>query len=154
MAELLTVELVPMSQWADNLRSRLPKSKWDALRHATYAAAHYRCEVCGGVGRKHPVECHEIWEYDDPTSTQKLVGLIALCPHCHEVKHFGLAQARGRGGPALAHLARVNGWPLAVAALHVQVAFATWNERSIREWTLDLGWLDTLDKPVDVDAPA
>jgi len=52
------------------------------------------CETCGGCGPQYPVECHEIWNYDDTRLIQKLDGLIALCPDCHEVKHIGLAGAR------------------------------------------------------------
>ena len=91
----LTVELVPRSLWGINLRSELPKSKWDKLRKATYKKANFVCEICGGVGRKWPVECHEIWHYDDENKVQRLDGLIALCPPCHQVKR-DLSSSRKR----------------------------------------------------------
>ena len=106
----LTVELVPSTCWWSNVRSHVAPAVWERLRRATAAAAGNRCEICGGRGRRHPVECHEVWDYDDTTRVQRLVRLIALCPACHEVKHLGLAAKRGRHGAALAHLARVNGW--------------------------------------------
>lgn len=140
--DLLTVELVPAGQFGDNLRSRLPKAEWDALRRATYAAAGHRCEVCGGKGSRHPVECHERWEYDELARVQKLVGLIALCPRCHEVKHAGLASARGRLVQVLEQLMRVNGWSADEAGDHVELEFRVWNRRSREAWTLDLDWLD------------
>ena len=31
----------------------------------------------------------------------KLVGLVALCPACHNAKHFGLAQMKGQEQAAL-----------------------------------------------------
>lgn len=138
---LLTLDLVPSTTWYDNLRSRLRPSEWDRLRKATYAAAGHRCEVCGGKGRHHPVECHERWEYDDDAHVQRLVGLIALCPACHEVKHFGRSQAVGRGAAAFAHLMRVNHWTETQAVDHIAESFALWERRSNIEWTLDTSWL-------------
>src|SRR5437588_2921912 len=93
---LLTVELVPSTCWFSNLRSELDKDDWDRLRHAVYERAGNYCEVCGQRGAQHPVECHEVWEYDDEHSVQRLSGLIALCPACHEAKHMGRASSMGR----------------------------------------------------------
>jgi len=146
----LTLDLIPSTTWYDNLRSRLRPSEWDRLRKATYAAAGNKCEVCGGRGRKWPTECHEIWDYDETTRVQKLVGLVALCPSCHEVKHFGRAQTVGRGEAALAHLMRVNRWTEDQALDHIEESFAVWQRRSEISWTLDLSWLD---RPAPKDAP-
>lgn len=150
---MLSVELVPKTSWGDNLRSRFKPSEWDTLRFACYAAAGHKCEVCGGVGKKHPVECHEIWQYDDENHVQTLQGLIALCPACHEVKHFGRAQATGNGARALNHLARVNGWTDAQAKAHVEAAFTMWRKRSQSNWTLDLSKIEVknLPRPVEGD---
>ena len=137
----LTIELVPKGQWGANLRSELPKSEWDALRKATYAAAGHRCEICGGKGRKWPVECHERWHYDETTKVQHLVGLIALCPACHEVKHIGRAGAVGRGKQAMQHLMKVNKWSLQEASDYINNAFETWERRSREGWSLDISWL-------------
>ena len=138
----LTIELVPKGQWGANLRSELPKAEWDRLRKATYAAAGHRCEVCGGKGRKWPVECHERWHYDEDTKVQSLVGLIALCPACHEVKHIGRAGAVGRAEQAIAHLMKVNNWKPDEAIKYVDEAFQTWARRSQEDWTLDIAWLE------------
>ena len=142
MKNLLTIELVPKSAWFSNVRSMVAKSDWDRLRKATYRVYRYRCGVCGGVGERHPVECHEIWRYDDAKRIQKLMGLIALCPPCHEVKHMGFANTRGRGAIATAHLAKVNGWTLPEAARYVQKQFAVWMQRSRFDWQVDLEWLE------------
>jgi hypothetical protein len=75
---------------------------WERLRLAAATAAGNRCEICGGRGRRHPVECHDVWEHDDGRRRQRLVRLIALGPACHEVKHLGLVAKRGRHGAALA----------------------------------------------------
>lgn len=106
-----------------------------------YERAGKCCEVCGGRGSKHPVECHEVWEYDETARVQRLVRMVALCPACHEVKHMGLAGIKGRGEIATAHLAEVNGWSTAVADRYVRSAFVVWEERSARTWSLDVSAL-------------
>lgn len=137
----LIVELVPRSTWGWNLRSELTRPQWDTLRKAVYKRAGYCCEICGGKGRKHPVECHEKWEYDDNLRIQKLVGVEALCPKCHEVRHMGRTMAIGRGPQAKAHMEKVNGWSSMQVGAHVAVAVVKWMERSLFKWTLDLSWL-------------
>lgn len=140
----LTIELVPASQWEDNLRSRLTKRQWDNLRAACYQKAGHVCEVCGGRGPKHPVECHEIWDYNDQARIQRLTGLVALCPDCHKVKHIGFALTQGDKtlGFAIYHLATVNEWPMTLAVEYVQRQFQIHAIRSQREYHLDLSWLD------------
>jgi len=138
---LLTIELVPESCWYSIVRSNVCKSEWDKLRKATYQAANYRCEICGGTGSKHPVECHEVWHYDDEHHIQKLERMIALCPACHEVKHMGLANVRGRGEIAREHLKKVNGWSMKQTNDYVRQCFQVWQERSQYEWKLDISYL-------------
>jgi len=140
--ELLTVELVPRSAWFKNVRSHVSKEEWERLKRATFGRAGHRCEVCGGRGARWPVECHEVFAYDDEQRVQRLVRLVALCPACHEVKHIGLAGVRGRRREAVAHLARVNGWSHADAELYLEVCFETWHRRSCHEWRLDLSYLE------------
>lgn len=130
----LTIDLVPRNIWAKNLRTLLPKEKWDALRWATYRRVGFRCEICGGRGDKHPVECHEEWRYDDEHHIAELVGLYGLCPSCHEVKHLGLAQVNGNMERAIVHLARINEIPLSKATEMAEEAFRTWADRSKHTW--------------------
>jgi hypothetical protein len=137
----LTIELVPRTCWFSSVRERVSRQDWDRIRSQTYERAGRRCEVCGGRGSKHPVECHEVWEYDETAGIQRLVRMIALCPACHEVKHIGLAGLKGRGEVASAHLAKVNGWASEVAARYVDEAFAIWRTRSSRTWSLDVSAL-------------
>lgn len=147
----LTIELVPKSCWFSNVRSCVSKSDWDKLRKSTYRAAGYKCEVCGDKGPKWPVECHEVWNYDDKHKIQKLERMIALCPSCHEVKHIGLANVRGRYGKAVKHLAKVNGWTEEQADHYARSAFNVWAERSDWKWELDLTFLDEEDVVVKSD---
>ena len=138
----LTIELVPQSCWFSNVRSEVSREEWDRLRKMTGGNAGNRCEVCGGRGPKWPVECHEIWDYDDDHHVQTLIGLTALCPACHEVKHIGLANIRGRGQFAARHLAKVNGWTSQEAERYIAEQFAVWEQRSRFQWALDLKWLE------------
>lgn len=138
----LTIELVPHASWGENLRSLVPRDLWDRLRRETYRAARYRCQVCGGRGPDHPVECHESWAYNDTRHVQTLVGLLALCPSCHRVKHYGRAEVYGYAEQAFAHLMAVNGWPAERAADYVDAALDVWELRSASTWQVDLGWLN------------
>jgi hypothetical protein len=71
--------------------------------------------------------------------------MIALCPACHEVKHIGLAGIRGRADIARGHLAEVNGWELREADRYIEEAFAVWQKRSTRSWSLDISALSAYD---------
>jgi hypothetical protein len=137
----LTVELVPSSSWADNVRSIVSKKQWDIIKSQVTSKAYNLCEICGGIGPKHPVECHEIWHYDDKKSIQKLIGMIALCPNCHIVKHFGLAQVMNRTTKAMAHLMKINKISATQANDYINNAFKIWSERSKKIWKLDLSYL-------------
>ncbi len=154
VAPRLTIELVPETCWFGNLRKHVSRQEWDRIRFQVYDRAGRLCEVCGGRGSAHPVECHEIWEYDEDAGVQRLVGMIALCPACHEVKHIGLAGLKGRGDIAGAHLAEVNGWSSEVAARYVEEALAVWRKRSKRTWSLDVSALAAYDVDPTVIAEA
>ncbi len=139
----LVLELVPATSWGDNLRSRLRPYQWDRVRRATYLGADGRCEICGGVGTRHPVEAHEVWDYDDVRHVQTLVGMIALCPLCHSAKHIGFTMSAHPGGPeylarVIEHICRVNRWSTAQFERDLQRAMAQWERRSRHQWTLDI----------------
>lgn len=139
---MLTIELVPEQLFFSNLRNAVGTTDWDILRRDAYAKAGHRCEICSGKGVKWPVECHEVWQYDDKVQLQKLLGLQALCPDCHGVKHFGRTQLMGREEEALAHLMKVNSWSEHEARAYVWEAFSKWAERSAHhfQWRQDLTW--------------
>ena len=87
------------------------------------------------------MECHEIWNYNDETHTQTLVGLVSLCPNCHQVKHIGRAIAMGRQEICLKQLAKVNKWTPIEIQQHILSSFELHKERSKYQWTLDLSLL-------------
>lgn len=136
----LEIELVPKGAWFKNLRSFLTRSQWDKIRKSVYKKAHYKCEICGGRGHSHPVECHEVWSFEE--GKIRLIGLIALCPQCHQAKHCGLANIRGKGEEVIRHLMKVNNIHRKEAEKQVEDAFALWRERNKTEyWELDVDWL-------------
>lgn len=143
----LTIELVPQTSWGNNLRSEanLSKAQWDKLRKTSYKQAGYRCEICGGKGSKWPVECHEIWHYDDQNKTQTLKGLISLCPTCHKTKHIGRTlsvETPQVQSKVLHQLASINNLTPKETEDYIVQVFEQWNERSQHQWTLDLSWLN------------
>lgn len=140
---LLTVELVPETSWYTNVRSQVPADIWDKIRRDVYKAADYQCEICGGKGDKWPVECHEVWEYDDAHHIQTLIKMIALCPSCHMVKHIGFAQIRGRGKEAIEHLMTVNKWTHGEAEQYIEQAFDQWKARGDFDWTVITSLIDS-----------
>ena len=135
----LSIELVPKPCWYSNVRSNITATAWNKLRKESYRKADYRCEICGRQGQ---LECHEIWEYDDSEHIQTLQGLISLCSMCHEVKHIGLANLRGRLENAKRHLADVNGWNNEQANQYLERVWTVWKERNTHEWKLNLSWLE------------
>ena len=137
----LTIELVPQGSFFNNVRAIVTKDEWDILRHEAYQGANYICEICGGKGDKWPVECHEIWEYDDIKHIQTLKGLTALCPNCHAVKHMGYSSISGNFSGALSHFMSVNNLDKFEAARLVDKAFRLWKSRSEYNWTVDMTWL-------------
>jgi len=138
----LTIDMIPRTSWWDNARSNLPSGEWDRLRKATYKDAGGKCEICGQTGKEQgfrwPLECHEVWEYN--SGVQKLVRLIALCPRCHHVKHFGRTEMIGGWEVKMAfkHLMTVNGWTESKAEAHLRSAAELWSERSSHEWQIDI----------------
>lgn len=144
----LKIELIPKTCFYSNVRTLLPKKYWDLLRRASYAKAEYKCEICGESGKdqgyNHEVECHEIWDYDDTLKVQILTGLIALCPKCHQVKHFGRTSAIGLQAEAFKRMERVNNWTHKECVTHLAESMVEWGERSLYKWRLDIGILKEL----------
>jgi len=141
----LTIELVPKTSHYTNVRTLLPKKTWDMLRKVSYAKANNKCQICGDTGKnqgyRHNVECHEIWEYTQ-TGVQLLKGLISLCPKCHQVKHYGRAQAIGKGKEAFTHLMKVNKWDKATTENYIGSVYQEYKIRSKVKWKLNLAVLN------------
>lgn len=140
---LLSLELIPRTVFGENLRNRLTRSQWDKCKKFAKDQSGGVCALCGSVGSRGTVDCHERWEWIDIENRhiQKLVGLIALCPRCHSAKHYGRAQIMGFADEANEQLLTVNGWSMAELNSHILAAKTQWLERSQLAWELDLDWL-------------
>ncbi len=141
----LEIELIPKTCHYKNARQKLKTSQWDTVRKYTYQAADYACEICGLTGKeqgfKNNLEAHEVWAYNKKTLTQKLVGLIALCPLCHQTKHFGRSSKMGKQAQIFTQLETINGWNHKQVVQHVAQCFLECKERSQYRWSLDLSIL-------------
>ena len=138
----LTIELVPKTAFFKNVRSEVTKDEWGIIRRKAYKNAGYICEICGGVGKQHPVECHEIWKYKN--GIQKLLGFVALCPDCHQVKHLGLSQMRGLEEECIKHLMKVNNITKKEAKLYIAECWDIWSGRNEQDWKLDISLLEQM----------
>lgn len=133
--------LVPSPLWGINLRALLTKDQWNLIRRDAYMRHGWRCSVCGGKGDKWPVEADEAWDYDDVRCVQTLRGVIALCPRCHQIRHWGSTELKGQTDAAYAHLLRVNRWSEREADDAIEAAFDLWETRSLKTWTSDFAWV-------------
>lgn len=140
---LLSVEMIPKPLFGENLRNRLTRAQWEKCKKSAKEASAGLCGVCGGAGAKGRLDCHERWEWieDGEVHVQRLVGFIALCPHCHGAKHYGRTQVMGYAEDANEQLKKVNGWSEEELTAHLQAARDQWLRRSAHEWTLNLDWL-------------
>lgn len=146
----ITIEMVPFEMHGYNVRSRLNDYQWKQICHVINKEANpsgnYKCVVCGENGRlqgfNHPVECHEVWDYDSFHRTQRLVGILSLCPMCHKVKHIGLADKQGYGGRAKQHIAKHNKWTMATVDKYIRQAKKNVKRKSGKRWVLDLTYLN------------
>lgn len=141
----LTIELVPKTSWYSNVRSNVSSEQWDIIRRKSYRNANYKCEICNGIGVNHPVECHEIWEYDVIAKNKKqtLIGFISLCPNCHKVKHPGLAEINGEMDIVINQLIRVNDMTKNEAVNYISDSFRIWRQRNNFEWEVDISFVNS-----------
>ena len=136
----LCIELVPTTSFYKNLRTTISSQEWDIIRKGCYAEYNHICGICGSEGR---LECHEIWEYNNDTHVQKLIGFIALCGMCHKVKHIGLSEILALKGKLnmsdiISHFMTVNICSRYEFEQHKEESFKLWRERSKYNWKLDL----------------
>jgi len=143
MKRLLNISLIPKSTWYDNVRSRVSRDKWNAIR------AYFMKRSCQYCGYKGKLFCHEVWTYDDVNHVQILLGFETMCFLCHSVHHLGLAGVMARCGDLdmnvlIKHYCDVNGCTEEDFKQDRREAFELWQERSQCVWTLDLSYLDGL----------
>lgn len=141
----LEVEMIPSTNFYNNVRSSVTKYRWDIIRKECYAKANHKCEICGETGLdqgyKHKTEAHEIWSYNFLKKIQKLDGLISLCVRCHMCKHIGRAFAIGKQAEVFSHLEKVNQWDHKEVVNYLADVFKEHYIRSQENWSIDLQYL-------------
>lgn len=147
----LNIELVPSTSWYNNLRKVLNTKEWEKCKSYAKKQSNNRCYICGGVGTKWPVECHEEWEYDESKGIQKLKSINSLCPDCHMVKHIGLAQIQGNFEKAIKHFMKINDMDFVSSMNYLQEVKEIWNKRNKQKWNLDLKYIKKINKELGFD---
>ncbi len=61
---VLPLELIPTTSFFQNLRNKLQPTKWNKLKSYFFEEHGHKCQVCGKIGRTHPVELHEVWDFN------------------------------------------------------------------------------------------
>lgn len=133
-------DLIPHSSWGSSLSNLLTKKSWDILRNKTFNENGNRCEVCGAGGR---LECHEAWEYHEPTiknvcGVQRLSRLMSLCKRCHQIHHLGFMDVQGRLAEGLDRLTIINRWFGHEAEQYCDFINERFERRSESSWVLDV----------------
>ena len=141
----LKIDLIPESCFYKNVRSNVTKQEWDIIRKRVYKESNYVCSICEGSGLeqgfKHPVECHEIFEYNLETLTQTLVSFESICPMCHKVHHIGLSGIQGFYNACIKHFCKVNNCTMKDWKKHEEESWNSWKERSKYSWKLNIDLL-------------
>lgn len=131
-------DMLPNSTWEQNIRHLYGTPLWDRLRKHAYSSVGYRCTICGAQGK---LEAHEAWELENETQTQRLVGILALCPLCHKVHHLGIARRLGMLPQVKLHMQTLNGWTAREVDAAISEAYEVWEQRCEWPWTVDLSYL-------------
>ena len=158
----LEIGLVPRPLHHKNLRNMIPRQVWEAIRSERLEAAGGRCEICGSEGKSalavkvpvpeflrgktlretpsgsSPLDCDEVWAYDDARCVATLRKVRMLCKLCHSVKHIARGAEADRRA-LVAHFMAVNQVGREVFEEHEQQAYLELEMRSAKAWRVDLG---------------
>lgn len=139
---LLKLHLIPQTSFNCNLRNILGE-KWPELSRKIRNDHNRTCQFCGvkeNAARRLYTHCHEVWEYDEKTGVQKLIGFECLCPDCHAVHHWEYSKIAGRNLKSLLrHACKVNKCSEEAFTTHIEEAKKLWLKRSSIEWKMDYG---------------
>jgi len=142
----LEVELIP-DHCPDNVRTIHGKS-WPQIRELVIAKGY--CEICNAKflksGKPKKFEAHEVWNFNDVTSTQSLTTIRCTCKLCHLVHHLCHTQKMGSKwfNLAVTHFCKVNQCSIETFKDYFEVKLKEWNERNKKIWHLDITLLSSL----------
>ena len=137
----LRIDMIPTTSWGISLRNSIPRSQWDKLRKEVHQKNNLKCEICGSPEK---LNCHEHWEYDDETNTQRLTSLGTVCNMCHHVAHIGRSKQLAAQGhldiqAVVNHFLAINSCDLKAFRRHEKEALELWAIRSDTQWKVDFG---------------
>jgi hypothetical protein len=138
----LVIDFVPKTCWCKKIRYALVPEDFKRLEGLVINRTNRQCEACGVKDPKQEtrMEVQARWEYDvsEGKHVQRLVRLMAMCPDCHEVTHFGKACMDGRRDAAMVHLQKAANMSAENAQAHADAAYTRLRELNEHEWQLDL----------------
>ena len=133
----LGIEPVPASSRLATLAKLLPRARWNRIRRAVYHRAGYRCRVCG---RQRRLYCHEVWQYNEQTGYQWLMGFEALCKDCHDTKHLFFANSRYKRIRLFQHFLTVNRMSREQGLEYLRAVYRKQQRLSQRDWIVNYGY--------------
>lgn len=126
--------LIPKPLWGVNAHNLLEGQCWQNIRRNTFLRSDYCCVICQ---RKKPLECHEVFKFDDEKGVAVLLRLEGRCEDCHACNHLGrLKKVNPKGFKrALAYIGFVNQITPQVVIRIVGEAFDVHKSRT-RPWEM------------------
>lgn len=132
----LTIEPLPYSSRRASLANLLPPGQWNRIRRYVYRRARYHCKICGREGRMY---CHEIWEFNEQTGYQYLMGFECLCQLCHKTKHYFFARGGQEQAILFQHFLTVNRVTRQQGIDHLMNVYQRQQRLNEREWIINYG---------------
>jgi len=132
----LTIETIPSESRFASLAKLMSRSRWNRIRRSVYRRAGFRCRICRQKGRLH---CHEVWQYNEKTGCQQLLGFQALCRNCHNVKHILFAKDCRQRARLLDHFISVNQLTRQQGINYLRAAYRRQQELDQRQWIVSYG---------------
>lgn len=139
-------DLIPSTSWGSSLNNLMSDKQWNFLR---LLILKHNSEFCQFCGSGHDVECHEYWQYYEPTikdqwGVQKLVGMMSLCKKCHLTQHLGFASVLNKLEHTLVRLSYINRLSKEEVKIYTDLVFERFERRSQFSWLLDLSYIKSL----------
>ena len=139
---ILELHLIPRSSFGSNLRNQLGR-KWDTLSKKIRSERGFKCDLCRASKKK--THLHEVWEYNEETKIQKLIGFECVCENCHSVHHWGYSEIQNKNMEFLInHACHVNSCKKKEFEKHIEEASEIWRRRSNIKWTLNIDLMNYL----------
>ena len=132
----LSVQAIPAASRRASLANLMVRPEWDKLRRSVYRRARYHCQICGREGRLY---CHELWQCNETTGYQWLMGFEALCQDCHDVRHLFFVRSGRERARLFGHFLTVNRVTREQGIGHLAAVYRQQQKLNQREWIVNYG---------------